>query len=376
MPEDEKKYIWPIAMTKRGGILGSRSNRIPAYVATAAADKVIVAAAADDGLTFTEKEYPCVTYYVNSQSNGTLQGPEETGDGSKENPFCNVNSIFSTDKFLCYIENYCCLFVKVEITGTIDYYINGRGRNFYNRLILDFKTALIINWKQDKHGLSVTVVKNVSGVNFNNFEFTTAINHSKTDSDGQVDIYTYCFSSCSNCVFYKNTGEIQMKNSVTGTSENDHAALYVEYFRNCSGAQILDCKVTCNLSAKSQETNDSDASVAHARCAVVYGSSNVIVIQSKFNIKCEAHASDNSEGSDFVAGIAQAFGLYSCSGAILANTSISCSASASGGNYKSSKIACALGSQAQYTNCSFSGSSIDDNGTNHWTDSYNFNCYK
>ena len=91
-------------MTKRGGILGSRSNRIPAYIAAAGNDTVEYPEVAPDGLDFTLEEYRCFTFYVNSRSNGTLQGPTETGDGSKENPFCNLNSIFSSNKFLCYIQ--------------------------------------------------------------------------------------------------------------------------------------------------------------------------------------------------------------------------------------------------------------------------------
>lgn len=374
MPEDVT--IWPVAMTKRGGILGSRSNRIPAYIAAAGNDTVEYPEVAPDGLDFTLEEYRCFTFYVNSRSNGTLQGPTETGDGSKENPFCNLNSIFSSNKFLCYIQNFCCQYVKVIITGTIDYYIDGRGRDFAKKLILDFHTALIINWSKEKHGLSVTVVQNCVGVVFSNFEFTTAINHSKTQSDGQVDIYTYCFSGCTNCIFYNNTGEIRMKNSVSGTNANDHAALYVEYFKGCSGVQILSCNITVDMNSQSQETDNSDASVAHTRTAIVYGSSNVIIIKSKFNVKCVSFAGDNSSGSSFVAGIAQAFGLYSCSNAILSQTSISCSARAGASSYKESHIACALGSTAQYHNCSFSPSVIVNNGTNGWTSSYSFTCYK
>lgn len=377
MPAEEQPTIFAIAMTKRGGILGSRSNKIPAYITQTGNDTVDYAAANDDGLDYTVKKYSCITCYVNSKSNGTLEGPTETGDGSKENPYCNLNSVFKSDKFSCMIQNYCCLFVKVIITGKIDYYLNGQGKSFNKKLILDFQSALIINWSKDKHGLSMTIVKNCNGVVFNNFSFTTAINNSVTDSPGQVDIYTYCFSSCSNCTFYNNTGEIRMKNSVTGTNANDHAALYVEYFQNCSGAQILGCNITVDMNSRSQETNDSDASVAHTRTAVVYGSSNVIIISSKFNVKCVSFAGDNSKsGSSFVAGIAQAFGLYSCSNAILSKTTISCSVSSGASNNKASYIACALGSTAQYHNCSFSASSIQNNGTNSWTSSYNFTCYK
>ena len=375
MPEDVT--IWPVAMTKRGGILGSRSNRIPAYIAAAGNDTVEYPEVAPDGLDFTLEEYRCFTFYVNSRSNGTLQGPTETGDGSKENPFCNLNSIFSSNKFLCYIQNFCCQYVKVIITGTIDYYIDGRGRNFAKKLILDFHTALIINWSKEKHGLSVTVVQNCVGVVFSNFEFTTAINHSKTQSDGQVDIYTYCFSGCTNCIFYNNTGEIRMKNNVSGTGANDHAALYVEYFKGCSGARILDTRITVDMHSTGTETGDSDCPISHTRTAVVYGSSNVIIIGSRFNVTCKSTSNDHTTGSDsFVTAIAQAFGLYSCSGAILSQTSISCSAKATGDHYAKSDIACALGTTAQYHNCSFSPSSIDNNGTNHWTSSYSFTCYK
>lgn len=368
--------IWPIAMTKRGGILGSRTARVPAYIPIRSDGTVIAAAATADGLNFTTQEYPCVTYYVNSRSNGTLDGPPETGDGTRENPWVNLNSVFTSELFSCIIQNYCCLFVKVVITGTIDYYINGKNRNFSNRLILDFQCALILNWNKDKHGLSVAIVRDAVGVNFNNFAFTAAINYSETDSKGQVDIYTYCFSSCRSCVFYRNTGEIRMKNSVTGTDAHDHAALYVEYFTGCHSVRIFDCSITVDLNSQSRETDDSDASVAHTRAAVVYNSSDVLVIGSRFSVKCVSNAHDNSEGSDFVAGIAQAFGLYGCSNAILSNASIACSASASGGSYKSSYIACALGSKAQYNNCTFSASQIQNNGTNQWTSSYSFMCYK
>lgn len=377
MPAEEQPTIFAIAMTKRGGILGSRSNKIPAYITQTGNDTVDYAAANDDGLDYTVKKYSCITCYVNSKSNGTLEGPTETGDGSKENPYCNLNSVFKSDKFSCMIQNYCCLFVKVIITGKIDYYLNGQGKSFNKKLILDFQSALIINWSKDKHGLSMTIVKNCNGVVFNNFSFTTAISNTVTESTGQVDIYTYCFSSCSNCTFYNNTGEIRMKNSVTGTGVNDHAALYVEYFQNCSGAQILGCNITVDMHSTGTETGDSDCPISHTRTAVVYNSSNVIVIGSKFNVTCKSTSNDHHEGEhDFTTAIAQGFGLYSCSNAILSKTTISCKATATGVHYKASYIACALGSTAQYQNCSFSASSIQNNGTNHWTSSYSFTCYK
>ena len=60
MPEDVT--IWPVAMTKRGGILGSRSNRIPAYIAAAGNDTVEYPEVAPDGLDFTLEEYRCFTF--------------------------------------------------------------------------------------------------------------------------------------------------------------------------------------------------------------------------------------------------------------------------------------------------------------------------
>ena len=117
-------------MTKRGGIVGSRSNRIPAYVVASSDDTIQYPEVTPDGQDFTLSEYQCFTFYVNSRSNGTLTGPTETGDGTKEKPFCNLNSVFSSDKFTCYVQNFCCQYVKVIITGTIDYYIDGKAYIF------------------------------------------------------------------------------------------------------------------------------------------------------------------------------------------------------------------------------------------------------
>lgn len=369
--------VWPIAMTKRGGILGDRRMRIPAYIPNRSNGTVIVAAATADGLNFTTHEYPCVTYYVNSQSNGTLFGPPETGSGTIEDPWVNLNSVFTSELFSCIIQNYCCLFVKIVITGTIDYYIDGKNRRFNNRLILDFQTALNINWEKKKHELSLEIVRNVHGVNFNNFAFAVTGDYAETESQAQVDIYIHCFVRCRRCIFYNHAGEIAMKNSISGTGARDHAALYVEYFRSCEQIQILDCTINIDLNSRSQETHSTDASVAHTRAAVVYDAQDALVIESHFTIKCVSHALDHSSGGDdFVAGIAQAFGLYRCRGVILSNTSITCSANATGGSYKASYIACALGAEAQYNNCTFSASQIQDNGDNRWTSSYEFVCYR
>lgn len=369
--------IYPIAMTRRKGILHVSGNRIPVYLPNGFVDKVDIADPSEDAQSVIVTERPCITYFVNSQSNGTTRGPAETGKGTKDEPWINVNSVFDDKCIYELCNKVCCQYVKVIITGTVDYYIDGLNKSYRRMLVLDFQSALIINWDKSLHGLTMNIVNKVDGVRFNNFAFTTAIHNVTVDSPGQVDITTNCFYNCPNCTFYNCEGQIRMSNSVTGTGANDHAALYVDYFCNCSGAEILKSKVNLNLYSYGCETGTTDCPISHTRASIVTNCTRTIVMDSYFKIECESKSIDHNTGhTNFVTGIAQAFGTYNSMNAIISNSSIDCNVKTYSDTYDTSFIACPLGSPgATIYNCSLSSPNIQNKGTNTWTTSYNFTCY-
>jgi len=92
---------------------------------------------AEDGypaLMIVEKSAPCKTIYVNSQLGGSLYtsgylvGPVETGSGTKNNPYINLNSAFSEAAPAGGKR-------RIILTGTVDYYTKAPSGYTYNAII-------------------------------------------------------------------------------------------------------------------------------------------------------------------------------------------------------------------------------------------------
>ena len=310
--------------------------------------------------------------------NNNDAGPVETGKGTKEEPWVNVNTVFLNEKIQCYCKNFCCLYVRVIITGTVDYYLNGKGTDFYGKLILDFQTNLnytYIRSPDDSKGISFYLIQNLKGVHFYNININIYVANTTTESKGQVDIHFYCFSGCSYSTFYNNTASVSMYNNVSGTGANDHAALYFDYIIDSSSVIIIQTIVNADMQAIGTETDDDDCPISHTRGAVISNCSSSYIIACNFTLSCKSISYDHvDENNSYVTSIAQAFGIYNSRNCILQDTNIDCSAASIGQHYEYSYIACALGNSVTYKNCSFSSSSIRDKGTNNWTSSYNFSC--
>lgn len=89
---------------------------------------------------------PCVNIYVNSiASDNNQAGPVETGTGTQENPFVNLNSVFRDEKIKCLAFNeLCCYMINVIVSGYIDYEVRPvTSENWKKRLVLDFAAAEI-----------------------------------------------------------------------------------------------------------------------------------------------------------------------------------------------------------------------------------------
>lgn len=88
-------------------------------------------------ITKVDNEGPCKTYWVDSVSGGGA----ETGSGTEEDPWTNLNTVFS-DACIYFICTHSaapdsCPKVKVLVKGTIDYVINGGSRNYLRNLVIE-----------------------------------------------------------------------------------------------------------------------------------------------------------------------------------------------------------------------------------------------
>lgn len=383
MSESEKTVVFPIMMTKRGGMVGSRSFPYPAY-GNASAELVEWIELDDEVLEYTTVFVPCIDYYVQSASSTNKKnGPAETGTGTKENPWCNLNSVFTSKAIQCATQNFCCQYVAVHVSGIVNYYTRGQGINHNNNLILIFENNINIEWNEKEYTRNVgPCFYDMVGVNFSGLNIKISANNTTTESKQQVDIYIDIFSNCKNCIFYKITADVIMYNRVSGTDANDHAALYCKTFRTCFGLTLVNSSFDLSLGARSAEDEEGDASVAHSQGVILFSSLSCLILDSTLRVECVSYASDHyknvDDDSDFTSSIAQAFGLYDSRGAIIKESSITAIASASNnGQCKRSHIGCAIGhgsTNATIYNSNLSHSSVSNNGTNRWTTSLIFEC--
>lgn len=90
-------------------------------------------------ITYNAHTEDSIVLYVNSVSgNGEQYGAFETGLGSAENPFVNLNSVTNHCETYQYVQHWCNFpKIIVKISGTIDYAIQVMG-GIDDALILDF----------------------------------------------------------------------------------------------------------------------------------------------------------------------------------------------------------------------------------------------
>lgn len=142
--------IYPIVMTRAGGIMGSRQDRVPAYLADIPNDRVETIRLNDAGDDWEAASYPCWTFFVDSRTGDTGDGPDESGDGSAGNPWRNLNSALQHAGIQCLIGQTCCCYVRVVVSGRIDYHVSGGAFDFDQRLVLEFQDDCVVAIRGDR----------------------------------------------------------------------------------------------------------------------------------------------------------------------------------------------------------------------------------
>ena len=388
------QFLRPVATTKNGLIKNFGTKSAPKmgllFEDTSAICEWVFLTPDDPAISWRLEEIECLDFFVESKSGNDrksgnrLIGPEETGEGTKEKPWINLNSVFSTKRIQCLIEKYCCLYIRIQVGGVIDYYVDGLGQSFDGRLMIEFinGTTMDINWNLDKHPRNIEgLFHRIGDAIFKNVKIRYKMRNSITKSPGQVDLFLRPVSSSQYSLFYNMNAEINLYNSVSGTNANDHASCNVDFFYNCSSINILNSyfKVTMD-SRSSQDSDREDASVAHTRFALMYNSGNSFLSDCRVNASCKSYAYDHykSDGSSFTSATSQCFGLVNSGGCVLEYCKFSLSAASSNnGKCRHSSISCALGDgsgDAECKGCVLGNANIDDNGTNGWVTNYPYTC--
>lgn len=163
----------------------------------------------DEMIVITYKNVRCIDVYVNSTSgnglkneDGLLIGPAETGDGSFQNPFCNLNTAYRLAA--CYVRNTCCpVAIHIHLKGTVDYqiFLGDFAYSFSNRLF-------ITSWEdesEEKAKISIEItggtdenfaIYDANGVLFKNIVFELKINDPASKECGIIDGFENIFIGC------------------------------------------------------------------------------------------------------------------------------------------------------------------------------------
>lgn len=171
----------------------------------------------DEMIVITYKNVRCIDVYVNSTSgnglkneDGLLIGPAETGDGSFQNPFCNLNTAYRLAA--CYVRNTCCpVAIHIHLKGTVDYQIF-LGDFAWTGLISDvnsFSNRLFItSWEdesEEKAKISIEItggtdenfaIYDANGVLFKNIVFELKINDPASKECGIIGGFENIFIGC------------------------------------------------------------------------------------------------------------------------------------------------------------------------------------
>lgn len=163
----------------------------------------------DEMIVVTYKNVRCIDVYVNSTSgnglkneDGLLIGPVETGDGSFQNPFCNLNTAYRLAA--CYVRNTCCpVAIHMHLKGIVDYqiFLGDFAYSFSNRLF-------ITSWEdesEEKAKISIEItggtdenfaIYDANGVLFKNIVFELKINDPASKECGIIDGFENIFIGC------------------------------------------------------------------------------------------------------------------------------------------------------------------------------------
>ena len=171
----------------------------------------------DEMIVVTYKNVRCIDVYVNSTSgnglkneDGLLIGPVETGDGSFQNPFCNLNTAYRLAA--CYVRNTCCpVAIHIHLKGTVDYQIF-LGDFAWSDIIFDvnsFSNRLFItSWEdesEEKAKISIEItggtdenfaIYDANRVLFKNIVFELKINDPASKECGIIGGFENIFIGC------------------------------------------------------------------------------------------------------------------------------------------------------------------------------------
>jgi hypothetical protein len=179
----------------------------------------------DDGtITRVECEFPCITYYVDSVSGGGA----ETGSGTEEDPWTNLNTVFADSCIKSLCSSFCCPMVKVKVKGTIDYTVSGGYYNFERNLVIE-------PWTSERITVTITKEKSQSAIRYcaGCIWKNTDVNVTGT-STGVYSIDIHGFFGCPSSTFDTC--------NVTGTSINNGIGYSNGFgFYNCASSTFDTC---------------------------------------------------------------------------------------------------------------------------------------
>ena len=303
---------------------------------------------------------------------------KETGDGTELNPYININSIFADQKIKDFITKQ--EYVKVAITGDIDYTVIGNGDNFnYNNLlILSFDSNSQFNFLATlQSDSSATMFKNLKNVRFNYMNLKFDVNNIITESGYQFNALINLFDNCSG-IFNGCSISSDLYNYIEGTGTNDHSIIDYKIFKN-STIDLIRCEFNIKLHAESKEQDGGDCSAAYSQGFIGYRSV-VKAAELHGSIDCTATEKDidYSLSSSTGYSIAQSYGFYSGS-VKLRDSIITTKAVATSENLTEqgvgSFIHCIISDTNDYNLYGinkFSDPASENRVQSHWYTSYNF----
>ncbi len=205
---------------------------------------------AGSDITAVAYSAPCVTYYVDSVSGGGA----ETGSGTEEDPWTNLNSVFSDDCIYAICTSVYCPRVKVLIKGTIDYEVVGNiGRNYLRRLILEpWEGAAItieISWSGAVGSKTIIGMRSCVGCIFKNINTDIGVNNTSG-----VNASAYGFYQCGSSTF-DNCNSVVTSFVANPSIPTSVGAAQARGFYSCSNSIFEVCEATSTSTGNAQPTN-------------------------------------------------------------------------------------------------------------------------
>lgn len=362
----------PIILTSRGGILYddklSRRNKpkAPAFLPITDGYATIPRI---NGSSVEFDDRICVTFYVHSAPAVEGKPPPETGSGTIDDPWVNLNTVFTNSLIRCYTSTCTPIYVKVIVTGTVNYSISGRGTDFLQKLIIKFETPHTFDYNEDDQFYSAwAYLVGLVGVIFDGYEFHT--NFAVNEEGYYIYYKFYCFDNCRNFTFFRSSMDINIRNGSLEQKANQD--LRVVGFNRCNDTQILNSNITINgetaqfFDAGNGSANYLNYPGVDTRCIALDCCKRPIIINSHIFVTSKATLEDNNPEVETRNDThATAYGIYAYdsyrgTGAVIKDSTIHCSAEAfSSPRFPHSYAHCAVNdSNVLYSNCSFSPSFI------------------